>query len=192
MSLRIMEDVEQGEEWRAIAGYRGYEVSSFGRVRSYRIHGGARSGQLMETPRMKATRRHNHGYLVVVLQDEPGRSRPTPVHVLVAAAFLGPRPEGHQVAHWDGDKLNAKLDNLRYATPRENAQDKHRHGTTCYGEAGGNHKLTDPEVRQIFALYHREGWLQKDLAKSFGISQSQVSNIVRAASWTHLGLGEAG
>ena len=191
MTLHTFPDVEQGEEWRAIPGYEGYEVSNLGRVRSFRIHGGRRSGQLQATPRMKTTRAHGNGYLFVVLQREPGKSRPTAVHALVAAAFLGPRPKGHQVAHSDGDRMNARLDNLRYATPRENAQDKHRHGTTSRGEAGGNHKLTDPEVRQIFALYHRAGWLQKDLAKSFGISQSQVSNIIRSASWSHLNLGEA-
>jgi hypothetical protein len=175
------------EEWRAVPGHEGYEVSNLGRVRSYRAHGGNRGGRQVKTPRIKTTRRHNTGYSSVVLQAELGRSQAYSVHVLVAAAFLGPRPEGYQVAHFDGDKMNARLDNLRYATPVENAQDKHRHGTTCHGEAGGNTKLTTAQVQEIVARYGA-GELQRELAARFGISQSQVSNIVRRASWSHLNL----
>lgn len=184
MSLHILDDLEQ---WRAIPGHYGYEVSDLGRVRSYRAHGGNRSGErLLDTPRIKAVHRHRGtGYLSVVLQGEPGRSHRRPVHALVAAAFLGPRPEGFQVAHADGDKMNARLDNLRYATPVENAQDKHRHGTTCRGETGGNSKLSEAQVREIRRRY-QTGEFQISIAESYGISQSQVSNIVRAASWSHL------
>lgn len=180
----------EGEEWRAIPGFAGYEVSNLGRVRSYRAHGGNRGGRMVAEPRMKTTRRHGNGYLFVVLQADLGKARPQAVHTLVASAFLGPRPEGFQVAHADGDKMNARLDNLRYATPRENAQDKQRHGTTCRGESDGNSKLTASQVRQIIA-HCQAGQRQKDVAQLFGISQSQVSNIVRGASWSHLNLGRA-
>lgn len=184
MTLTIL-DVEQREEWRAIPGHDGYEVSDLGRVRSYRAHGGNRGGRLIETPRMKATRRHSTGYLTVVLQRGLGKSRPVAVHVLVAAAFLGPRPVGHQIAHKDGDKLNARLDNLRYATAIENAKDKVTHGTDPIGERNGNRRLTEPQVREIIARY-RAGELQRELALAFGISQSQVSNVVRRERWPHV------
>lgn len=190
MSLTEYCDLEQCEEWRAIPGCDGYEVSDLGRVRSYRAHGGNRGGRMVAAPRLKTTRRHNTGYLSVVLQAELGRSQAYPVHVLVAAAFLGPRPDRMQVAHRDGDKMNARLDNLRYATARENAQDKHLHGTTSRGEMNGNRKLTQDQVQQIVTQY-RGGDLQKTLAVAFGISQSQVSNIVRGASWSHLRAGGA-
>ena len=45
------------------------------------------------------------------------------VHVLVAQAFLGSRPEGMHVCHIDGDKTNNNLSNLKYGTPKENWQD---------------------------------------------------------------------
>jgi hypothetical protein len=178
------------EEWRAVPGHDGYEVSNLGRVRSYRAHGGNRGGRLLDQPHMKATRRHNTGYLSVVLQVGLNKSQPYPVHILVASAFLGPRPEGLHVAHADGDKMNARLDNLRYATALENAQDKHRHGTTCRGETNTRAKITAAEVQRIIAAY-ATGQLQKDIAKEFGISQSQVSNIVRGAQWSHLGAERA-
>jgi hypothetical protein len=50
------------------------------------------------------------------------------VHVLVAAAFLGPCPDGQEVRHLDGDKLNNCLDNLIYGTRSENNLDTVRHG----------------------------------------------------------------
>lgn len=53
------------------------------------------------------------------------------VHTLVAAAFLGPRPEGMQVRHADGDRTNNTLGNLCYGTPKDNMQDAISHGTHC-------------------------------------------------------------
>lgn len=41
------------------------------------------------------------------------------VHALVAAAFLGPRPEGHDIIHLDGDQVNLHADNLAYVTRSE-------------------------------------------------------------------------
>lgn len=41
------------------------------------------------------------------------------VHTLVAAAFLGPRPEGHDIIHLDGDQVNLHADNLAYVTRSE-------------------------------------------------------------------------
>ena len=41
-------------------------------------------------------------------------------HVLVAYAWLGPRPEGYEIDHLNGDKLNWSADNLEYVTREEN------------------------------------------------------------------------
>jgi len=43
-------------------------------------------------------------------------------------------------------------------------------------------KLTEPDVRQIRMLAG-QGLFQREIATRFGISQSQVGNIVRGASW---------
>jgi hypothetical protein len=58
-----------------------------------------------------------------------GRQESWFVHQLVAAAFLGPRPDGLEVRHLDGDPLNNAVSNLAYGTRLENIQDKKRHGT---------------------------------------------------------------
>ena len=40
------------------------------------------------------------------------------------SAFVGPRPEGYQVDHIDRDRVNNRLENLRYVTPSENQKNK--------------------------------------------------------------------
>lgn len=41
------------------------------------------------------------------------------VHDLVAAAFIGPRPDGHDIIHLDGEPANLHVDNLAYVTRSE-------------------------------------------------------------------------
>jgi hypothetical protein len=185
MALHEMPDLEQGETWRAIPGFEGYEVSNLGRVRSFRRHGGRGRG-LIEKPRLKKTHPGAHGYLCVTLQKPDGnRCSKYSVHALVAAAFMGPRPDGMQVAHADGDRLNARLDNLRYATPLENAEDKRRHGTDTPGERNGMHKLTDDAVRQVRQL-RAEGALQRELAEKFGVSIAAIQFVLNGKHWSHV------
>ncbi len=50
------------------------------------------------------------------------------VHSLVALAFHGPRPEGLEVRHLNGDPTDNRPENLRYGTHAENMQDKVAHG----------------------------------------------------------------
>ncbi len=57
------------------------------------------------------------------------------VHSLVAYAHLPARPsQRHEVRHIDGDKMNSGADNLAWGTPKENADDRERHGRTSRGE----------------------------------------------------------
>lgn len=51
------------------------------------------------------------------------------VHQLVAAAFLGQRPEGLETRHSDGVKSHNGIGNLCYGTRKDNAQDCVRHGS---------------------------------------------------------------
>lgn len=104
------------EEWRPVVGHEGaYEISNWGRIKST-----GRGGY-----HLKLVLQKQRGYYAVSL---PGTPR-ADIHVLVAAAFIGPRPDGHYVCHNDGNPLNNHVDNLRYDTPAGNARDKRIHGT---------------------------------------------------------------
>jgi hypothetical protein len=79
------------EVWRPVPDWEGlYEASSLGNVRSLPRQ---RNGRTYAGRLLKPTL--NPRYLVVGISDATtGRRKSTPVHVLVAAAFLGPRPKG--------------------------------------------------------------------------------------------------
>lgn len=101
------------------------------------------------------------------------------VHTLVALAFHGPKPDGMQVRHLDGNKKNNRPENLVYGTARENAGDRERHGNTRRGERNGNAVLSNTDTDFIRLLYARGCASQYELAALFGTSQAQVHNIVR-------------
>lgn len=121
LMARIEEDEAAEEEWRSIPGYeRTYLVSSLGRVKSV-PRPKTRGGLL----KIKVGKR---GYPAVALVQD-GRQATHEVHRLVALAFLGPRPDGAEVRHLDGNPLNSCAVNLAHGTKSENALDKQRHGT---------------------------------------------------------------
>jgi hypothetical protein len=55
--------------------------------------------------------------------------------------------------------------------------------TRYRGATNANAKLSDEEVAGMRGLYAAGGIRQVDLAAQFGISQTQVSRILRKASW---------
>ena len=144
----MQDPLERAERWKPVTGYEGiYEVSNHGRVRSVdrtitcsdgrvRRH----KGKSLSTPLMQ-----QGGYPHVCFYIQ-GKSKVHAVHPLVAEAFIGPRPEGMEVCHYDGNPANNHVDNLRYDTPSENAFDKVRHGTH-YSAA----KTHCPRGHELFA-----------------------------------------
>lgn len=118
------------ERWLPVVGYEGYyEVSDMGCVRSLdRI---VRLSDGRDRPmkgRHLALSPHPKGYATVKLSVD-GIRYTAMVHRLVLDAFVGPRPDGMEVCHNDGDPSNNRLDNLRYASRSENRLDSVRHGT---------------------------------------------------------------
>ncbi len=109
------------EEWRPVVGFPAYIVSSDGRVASVAW---TTKPRLLH-PCLRGT--EGRSYLRVSLRHN-GRTYIKDVHQLVAAAFLGHRPEGMQIRHLDGDRSKNAADNLRYGSGSENARDRVIHG----------------------------------------------------------------
>ena len=122
-----------------------------------------------------------HGYWEVRVWV--GRKRHTrTLHSLMAAAFLGPRPDKAEVRHLDGNHLNPRADNLAYGTRKENAEDMVRHGRSQRGEKMHASKLTWDEVREV-RRRHQEGEPQPSLASRFGVTSGHISLIVTNQRW---------
>ena len=105
--------------WVDIPGHQGYRAGLNGQIMSLK------EGE----PRiLKPKVDSNTGYLRIELSQN-GKVTYGAVHQLIALAFLGRPPEGHQVCHNNGNKLDNRAGNLRYDTPKANTQDSITHGT---------------------------------------------------------------
>lgn len=172
------------EEWKPIPGYEGmYSVSNLGEVRGEdRIVPHVLEGKRIKSRILKKKINKQTGYPAVVLCSVSGQ-KTFPIHALVALAFIGPRPHGMEIAHFDGDRLNSKALNLRYATPKENREDSRRHGTLAKGEGLPQSKLTEADVVRI----RSDNRLQKIIAADFGVSVTAISQVKSRKSWAHVG-----
>jgi len=107
------------QEWRSVIGWPEYMVSNIGNVRRVRV------GLRNHRPKPELTASLNgHGYFCVGLCRN-GKAKTLTIHKLVAEAFIGPRPdEADGIDHIDGDKQNNDSLNLRYATAKQQKEDK--------------------------------------------------------------------
>jgi hypothetical protein len=111
-------------ELRYLPGSERYGLTPDGRVHSVQADGKAR---------ILATDPDDDGYPCVRLTID-GRRRKYRVHRLMASLYLPERPgPGHQIRHLDGDRSNASSVNLAWGTPKQNAEDRDRHGRTSRG-----------------------------------------------------------
>lgn len=121
---------EEPERWLPIPDWEDlYEVSDEGRVRSLpRIDrlGRRFKGRVLKVSQSKDGRLH------IVLSGDGRKHQTRRISVLVALAFLGPRPADMDVCHNDGDHSNNRLSNLRYDTASGNMLDTLIHGTNHY------------------------------------------------------------
>jgi hypothetical protein len=166
--------------WAAVVGYEGvYEVSDLGRVRSLdRIisSGHRRKGKLLRFLSYKVR------YLQVMLSNA-NVQKCRDVHVLVLTAFQGERPSPeHEARHLNGVRFDNRSSNLAWGTVEENTADKDLHGQVLRGEAHTLAKLTESDVKAIRASKRP----QRELAAAFGVSQTQVSRVIRGVRWAHL------
>jgi hypothetical protein len=122
------------------------------------------------------------GYPCYWLQTNEGQYKPVRAHVLVAEAFLGPRPEGYQIHHKDEDKGNPNADNLEYLTRSEHRQE---HASDVQGELGANAVLTEVHVLTIRLLVEH-GAYQDRVAILFGVSKQNINDIIKRRSWGHI------
>lgn len=120
----------QGEErWLPVPTWEGvYEVSDLGRVRSVdRVIRFKDGRQRVYRGRILKPNRLPTGHLALKLSVRPRREM-AQIHALVMLAFVGPRPDGMEVCHNNGDPADNRLANLRYDTRSANLRDCVRHG----------------------------------------------------------------
>jgi hypothetical protein len=156
------------EEWRPIFG-GSYSVSSAGRVRRETPGRRTSAGKLLALTKMKI------GYLSFAPVVN-GKNRTTYIHAVVAEAFLGPRPSGHEINHIDGDKTHNDRSNLEYVSHAANMAHAARIGLMVAGERHPACRISNVMMMEIRAA-RRAGEKGVIVAKRYGVSQAMVSQI---------------
>ena len=172
------------EIWKAIPGYEGfYEASTHGNLRALdRIVVEKTTGKVKKLKARYLTRHRKQRnanqkeyYMACLCKD--GKAAYHYFHTLIALTFIGPRPEGTEICHGDGNRLNNAVENLRYGTITENRWDSHKHKT----DRSGWHKLSVEDVEQIKVLCRTQA--KRKIANMFGVTRSVVNAISDWDRW---------
>ncbi len=171
-----------GEEWRKVAEFPGYEVSSLGRFRSYWTPGG-----LSDEPHMKMVI-HNR-YMKVAIHTPTGKNTLVLFSKLVAEAFIG-KANGRVIIYLDDNVQNCKLSNLTYATRQELGEilTKRRFRQDPVNSSLGK-KMQLQEKREahfararaVKVLRDRDRMTYKQIGTALGISESGAYRIYAGA-----------
>mgnify|MGYP000922967784 FL=1 len=138
------------EEWKDICGYEGaYKVSTHGNVMSLDRIISYSSGHTQKIiGRILRLSKDKDGYLQIALSKN-NTKRTHKAHRLVASAFIKNTENKQSINHIDGIKDNNSVDNLEWATPKENMH----HASTFIGlngpwkgKFGGLNKASKPVI----------------------------------------------
>lgn len=139
-----------GEEWRDIEGFDGYQVSNMGRVKSLdRIVQCGSSTRRIPGLILKI-RKDKDGYDTVGFKKgKYGKSYLLKVHRLVAKAFI-PNPNNYEcIDHINGVRDDNRVENLRWCTVKMNAN--YELAKQNRSEAIRQSYIKNPDLRQVRA-----------------------------------------
>ena len=176
------------EVWKQIDWAPNYEVSDQGRVRSLdhsvsvcpntgskrrSAHSRQRKGKVLKPSLIR--------YARVVIDGKN-----VSVHRLVAAAFIGPCPEGLIVCHGIGGSFDNSVENLSYGTPsKNNGADRRRDGTLPIGSKSHLTKLTEEQVIKI-KRRSAQGESRASISRDFSVTPEAISAIALGRTWAWL------
>lgn len=124
------------------------------------------------------------GYLRVSVWHN-GKMTATPVHRMVAEAFI-PNPNRYPlVNHKDGIRDNNCVWNLEWVTHQMNSRHAVRTRLSAVGADSVKAKLTEAKVWQMIEAL-QAGECIAHVAEAFGVSAACVSHIWNGDTWKHL------
>ena len=163
-----------GEVWKEIDGFDKYQVSNYGRIKSF----WGKEPRILK-PYLPIE------YLSVALCGN-GKKKHQKVHILVAKAFI-PNPDHKpEVNHDDGHKFNCHVSNLYWATSAENNQHAVKNGLSKSGVEHSQSKIKD-EKDIIYIRDNPDHLTQQQLAEMFGVGETTISDIQLGKTYQNAG-----
>lgn len=181
----------QIEFWKRVEGWP-YEVSNFGRVRTWRTTthrpGGGYISVESEAPIILKPGiklgRYSGRYAQMNVR-RAGEVKAFLIHRLVAQAFI-PNPEGlPQVNHRNGIKHDNRVENLEWVSSKENHAHALASGLRRVGGQVDSAKLSDSRVWGI-RIRAASGESQRSLSRAYGVSRTTIKGVVAGRLWKHV------
>lgn len=164
--------VIEGVRFASIPGFPGYAASDDGHIWSCKNRGWRK---------LKPAISSQTQYYAVTLRAN-GRSFRNYIHRLVLTTFVRPPEAKEEGCHGNRNRFDNRLENLRWGTRKDNAQDAIRHGTATIGEKNGQAKLTAQQASEIRRRC-AAGERPRRIAVEFNISRGQAERIVNRTCW---------
>lgn len=155
-----------------IPGYSNYYITITGNVYSKRKNGYKKLKNMLG----------KRGYFVINLKQQL-----IFVHKLVLMTFIGPRPDGMECRHLDGNKLNNNLSNLVWGTSKENHADRKLHGTNNIHVGSKNpNAILNEEAVKLIKKDLAKNYLCTYIAKKFNVRPHVIQRIKNNHTWKHV------
>ena len=143
---------------KKIKGLEGYYITKEGKVWSAKKN------------RFLKTRLDENGYERVSFNISKDERYIKSVHRLVAEAFLDNPNNKREVAHKNHVRSDNRVENLQWATRKENIQMSVQDDRLI--------SIPRPKRQKIKAMYATGRYTQYELARLFGITQGRISTII--------------
>ena len=167
------------EIWKDIPNYEGlYQVSNLGRVKSLDRVVTFKNGtkRLFKGVIRKQTIDKANRCCVKLCKNN--KEENCYVHSLVALSFIGERPKGYVVAHYDGNPQNNNISNLRYDLYRENMIDICRQGSKI--PLG---KFSIDDIVKIRDMYNNDNYSLLEISKIYDVKYMTIKKIVERTTY---------
>lgn len=109
------------------------------------------------------------------------------VHRLVALMFIENPENKEHVNHKDGVKTNNHVENLEWATPKENIAHSIANGLTQQrGEDNARAVYTEEQARAVCKMLEDYHNTPRKIAEELGVDESFVDGIKNGSRWVHI------
>lgn len=188
-NLGIELDSLPNEQWRYVAHTNNrYLISNMGRLLTTGYRGSKRC--TIMKPAKDA-----HGYYRTMLLID-GKFKTIKLHRIVAQNWIDNPLNKLQVNHINFDRTDNRVDNLEWATPKENMMHSKingrfsNNGNAYYlplarGSKNGMSKLNEEQVKEIRQKFKPRIYTREMLAQEYGVSQHTIKDAI-LRRWKHV------